>query len=134
MEKILKRMKLHVWLACLAILFNALAPSLSHALAMADNKSGWQEICSTTGSKFVATDQGKLISKTTKTPADKVTHHLQHCPYCSSHAASFILPATDSMRFAIAGGQAVYPSLFYQSPSPLFSWSRANPRAPPQFS
>jgi hypothetical protein len=134
MEKILKRMKLPVWLACLAILFNALAPSLSYALTKADSRSGLQEICSATGSKFVTADQGKFVSKSTKTPADNVAHHLQHCPYCSSHAASFILPATDIMQFAIAGGQAVYPSLFYHSPSPLFSWSRANPRAPPQFS
>ena len=48
-----------------------------------------------------------------------------------THAGSFALPAPSTILFAIQGEHDLFPSLFYHSPSPLFSWSAAHPRGPP---
>ncbi|MEG1323955.1 MAG: DUF2946 domain-containing protein, partial [Janthinobacterium sp.] len=43
------------WIACFAILLAALAPSISQAVANAkqESGSGWAEICSVAGIRFV---------------------------------------------------------------------------------
>ncbi|MET3130780.1 hypothetical protein AAKU55_001038 [Oxalobacteraceae bacterium GrIS 1.11] len=130
MGKYLKRRTLHIWIACLAILLNALAPSISHALAVTGVTSSMLEVCSVDGKKYVSLDQ----ATPEKSPVDSSLHHLQHCPFCMSHAGSFALPTSLNASFAVVGGHDLFPALYYHSPSPLFSWSRAHPRAPPALS
>ncbi|MGB7480947.1 MAG: DUF2946 domain-containing protein, partial [Burkholderiaceae bacterium] len=75
----------HAWIACLAILLNALAPSLSHALASpAPRAAVWEEICSAHGAATSADD-----------PADSIPEHAQaspHCPFCAPHGGHAALP------------------------------------------
>lgn len=130
MGKFLKRRKLNIWIACVAILFNMFAPSISHAISAVNGKGKLVEICSVNGSKFVSVDQGSP----SKPPTDKALHHIEHCPFCATHAGSFVMPVASTTLFSIVGGHDLFPPLFYHSPSPLFSWSRANPRAPPSVS
>jgi hypothetical protein len=54
-----------------------------------------------------------------------------HCPFCSTHAASFGLPPTTMPGFPITGSERVMPLLFYQSPGPQYIWASAQSRAPP---
>ncbi|MEB0139652.1 MULTISPECIES: DUF2946 domain-containing protein [unclassified Undibacterium] len=122
-----KRTTLYIWIACFAMLFNLLAPSLSHAFFAADGKASWVEVCSLKGSKFVSVAQ----DTSGNSGQDNVLHHMEHCAFCASHAGAFVIPSNSSTLFSVIGGHDLFPPLFYQSPSPLFSWSEANPRGPP---
>jgi len=108
----------YAWIAALAILFNALAPLVSHAQA---NTASQVEICTTMGIAMVSM------------PGEKpdLVKGMNHCAYCATHAGSFGLPPPSVTLFAVLGGHDVYPPLFFQSAYPLPAWIAAQPRAPP---
>ena len=122
--------RLAAWIACFAILLAALAPSISQAVANAKQQSGsgWAEICSVAGIRFVqvdgaTSDDGKSAGKAMQ---------MEHCAFCSTHAGSVGLPPTSpALPLPVASGTAIFPALYYQSPAPLFIWSTAQSRAPP---
>ncbi|MCL6484057.1 MAG: DUF2946 domain-containing protein [Janthinobacterium lividum] len=119
------------WIACFAILLAALAPSISHAVANAKQQSGsgWAEICSVAGIRFVQlvqVDDGAADGKT-----GGKAMQMEHCAFCSTHAGSIGLPPSPVLPLLVASGTAIFPALYYQSPSPLFIWSTAQSRAPP---
>ena len=120
------------WIACFAILLAALAPSISQAVASAkqESGSGWAEICSVAGVRFVQLVQAGDGAADEKS-GDKVMQ-MEHCAFCSTHAGSVGLPPTSPvLPLLVASGTAIFPSLYYQSPAPLFIWSTAQSRAPP---
>ena len=117
------------WIACFAILLAALAPSISQAVANAkqESGSGWAEICSVAGIRFVQVDDGAADEKSVGKAMQ-----MEHCAFCSTHAGSVGLPPTSPMLpQLVASGTAIFPALYYQSPAPLFIWSTAQSRAPP---
>lgn len=116
---------LHVWIALLAILFGALAPAFSHAVAPRDRLAGSMEICTMDGIKTVSSDDAG-----TGAPPD---HILKHCSYCLSHSTPPALPPTTGFVMASTASAERYPPLFYQAAHALFPWTAANPRAPPAF-
>jgi hypothetical protein len=125
MKKITRRFA--AWIACFAILFAALAPSISHAVSASRGQS-WTEICSVAGTKFVkmSDDQGG-----TSDPVSKKSLHLEHCPFCAMHAGSFALLSRVGFAIPLIETQDTHPSLFFQSPHPLPIWTAAQSRAPP---
>jgi hypothetical protein len=135
--------RLQIWIACFAILLNALAPSISHALSRMAGPSNMIEICSASGTRWISGDgagavvaglAGAQFSAETPSTLDSTTSpllHLEHCPFCMTHAGTFALPSPSTTLFAVQSGHDLFPALFYHSPSPLFSWSAAHPRAPP---
>ena len=127
MLNFLKRSSLPLWIALMAVLFSALAPSISHALSASAGKAILAEICTVDGAKVVAVDAGD----SQKPATDPLQHHFKHCPYCATHGGSFALPPAMPSEFAVLGGPDLHPSLFYQAPAPLFAWSVAHPRGPP---
>ena len=130
MLKSTKRTLLPAWLAILAVLFAAMAPSISHALAApaaAVPSTLLMQICTVDGVMEMA-DVG---TEQKKSGMDPVVHAFEHCPYCSTHAGSFALLRGDALNFAVSGGHEVFPPLYYRAPAPLFLWSSGNPRAPP---
>ena len=123
--------RLAAWIACFAVLLAALAPSISQAIANAKQQSGsgWAEICSVAGIRFVqvvedgTTEDGKSAGKAMQ---------MEHFAFCSTHAGSVGLPPTSPvLPLPVAMGTAIFPALYYQSPAPLFIWSTAQSRAPP---
>jgi hypothetical protein len=121
------------WAACLAILLSALAPSLSHALALArGSDSAWMEVCSVAGTKLVQAETG--VTAAGSPSSHDALKDAGHCLFCGTHAASFALPPTASLTFHAAAAARPWPRLFYQSPRPLACWATAHPRAPPLFS
>jgi hypothetical protein len=121
------------WAACLAILMSALAPSVSHALALARGSDiAWMEVCSVAGTKLVKADVG--VKKADAPTTHDAMGQAGHCPFCSTHAASFALPSAASPAFQLTGSARMRPLLFYQSPQPLAIWTDAHSRAPPRFS
>ena len=118
------------WIACFAILLAALAPSISQAVANAkqESGSGWAEICSVAGIRFVQVDDDGAADEKSGGKAMQ----MEHCAFCSTHAGSVGLPPTSPvLPLLVASGTAIFPALYYQSPSPLFIWSTAQSRAPP---
>ncbi|MFA9218503.1 MAG: DUF2946 domain-containing protein, partial [Sphingomonadaceae bacterium] len=100
------RRRFTLWIAALAILFSALAPSISHALALGERGSSWLEVCTATGTKLVASADG-----TQQPVKDSLQHTLEHCPYCATHGGSFALLPPAPQEFAVIGGHDLYPSL-----------------------
>lgn len=122
-----KRRLLSVWIAMLAILFSALAPTVSHALAAQGSFAGFAEICTVNGVELVSLATGER-----QKPADNaLSHHMEHCAFCATHGGTFALLPPLPVSFAVVGGHDLFPSLFYLAPTPLFSWSAAQPRGPP---
>lgn len=109
------------WIACFAVLFAALAPSISHAVAVSRGES-WAEICGVGGAKLV---------KVADDPLTQASAHLEHCPFCATHAASFALPPGAGVAIALIETQEPHPFLFLQSSRPLSIWIAAQSRAPP---
>ena len=119
------------WIACFAILLAALAPSISQAVANAkqESGSGWAEICSVAGIRFVQVLQADDGAADEKSGGKAM--QMEHCAFCSTHAGSAGLPPSPVLPLPVASGTAIFPALYYQSPSPLFIWSTAQSRAPP---
>ena len=130
MFKLMKRQQLHFWIACIALLFNALAPSISYAMAARHGAAPLLEICTATGSRLVDT----ALPASADGPAQALLQHLKHCQACIAHAGAFGMPPVLTLPLPALAGHDVFPPLFYLSPSPLFSWTRAQSRAPPAVS
>jgi len=117
---------LHVWIALLAILFGALVPAFSQAVAQPGRFAGPMEICTMDGIRTMSPDDAD-----TRTPPPD--HFLKHCSFCLSHSTPPALPPTTGFVMAHAASAERYPPLFYQATHALFPWTAANPRAPPAF-
>lgn len=115
------------WIACFAMLFAALAPSVAHAMS-ASRGEVWAEVCSVAGPKFVKTSAGLDAAADT---VKQQTLHLEHCPFCATHAGSFALPPGPSFSMPLLDTPQSHPFLFYRSPRPLSIWTAAQSRAPP---
>jgi hypothetical protein len=116
-----KRRTLQIWIAMLAILFSALAPTVSHAL-VSSTPSALLEMCTVDGVKAV---EGSTQAPSKSMPG------MEHCAYCLTHASSPALLPPAVAGFAVIGGHDFYPPLFYTAPQPLHTWSAAKPRGPP---
>lgn len=132
MGQLLKRKQWHMWFACLAILLNALSPSLSYAFASlhANAHGAPIEICSASGAVYTQADLGPAFQAATST-TDSVLHHIEHCPFCMNHAGGAGLPPPSPLPLAVITGHDRYPPLFYQAPRAQFAWLAARPRGPP---
>jgi len=124
-----------IWIACFAILMNALAPAISHAV---NGKPRSWEICLNDGTRV--TGVGELDAATFAAVTDRSSKaqpmadiDMEDCSYCLPHAGSFGLPPSDMALPLPLDGATLRPTLFYQSPQPLPVWSASNPRGPPAF-
>jgi hypothetical protein len=119
----------YAWIACLAILFNAFVPVVSHALNFASPASAAKmEVCTAMGIEMLPM---ALPGEDGTQAPDKLLKSLTHCGYCATHAGSFGLPPQLPAVFAVIGGHDVYPPLYYAAPRRLATWSPAQSRAPP---
>ncbi|MEO6351505.1 MAG: DUF2946 domain-containing protein [Burkholderiaceae bacterium] len=126
----MKSKLLFIWIACFAMLINAFAPSISHAVTSLSSApaSPMMEICTMTGVQSIAAMTG-LPGRDHSGP-DKAGSG-EHCPFCLPHAGSFALPPSELPVQQIVAGNDLFPPLFYQAPYRLFSWTAAKPRGPP---
>jgi hypothetical protein len=119
--------RLAAWTACVAILFAALAPSISQAVSLSKGDT-WTEICSVAGIKLIKVSSDQAI------PSDLATQdssHFKHCPFCSTHPATLALLPTAGFALPSLAIRDTYPPLFFQSPRPLQVWAAAQSRGPP---
>lgn len=116
MFRIAQRTTLHLWIALLAVLFSALAPSISHALVPTTNSAySIGAICS---------------SDASKAPAGSMAD----CAYCLTHASNpALLPATPA-RCAVVEGHDAYPPLQASTSHRQQHRDAAQARGPPSHS
>jgi hypothetical protein len=131
MHSLVKRYMVWTWIALLGVLFSALAPTISHAMAAAMSSAAARaddemQVCTMDGMKTVVVD-----GAAGKFDPHKFEHFLEHCPYCVLHGGQAFLPPYAAPAFAVPDASSSYPPLFYRSATPLFSWRAANPRGPP---
>jgi hypothetical protein len=124
MINLAKQRTLHLWIAMLAILFSALAPTVSHALAAGQPADQGLMLCTVNGYKMV-----KLPGGDDKAPAD--AKNMQHCAFCTIHGGADALPSSPSVALALRTDRASHPPLFYRAPRTQHIWSAAQQRAPP---
>jgi hypothetical protein len=137
MELFRRNRRLISWLASMAIVLNALAPAISHAMAsIQDQAAPWAEICSVSGTKFapLAFDQVGSHEAGNKNGSDADPSAMQHCPYCVVHAGSLAVLTDYGFELAKTDLSYSLPELFYHAPRTLFVWAASSPRAPPFFS
>ncbi|MBB3223983.1 DUF2946 domain-containing protein [Pseudoduganella umbonata] len=140
---------LHAWLACCAILLNALVPAVSHALAASHGQQHAWEIClndGTTLAGFGELDEATFAALTDRAnpvPPAFASHGMAgldgtlpmaDCGYCLPHAGTVGLPPPAALAVPAAAAGAERPYLYYHAPRPLQAWASAQPRGPPAIS
>jgi len=126
------------WLASLAIVLNALMPTLSLAFDAGRTPDSaaagdWIEVCSVSGASWVLLDgDGQLLARTSQKPEGALASADEgHCPYCLTHAASFGLPPASNAGVLAWWGMA---DRLPQPAAPLqkqLIWLTPAARAPP---
>ena len=125
----LKKPAFFIWIAIVAILMNALAPSMSQVInASRNGELSLLDIC------FSPVSKNSKASLQARSDSGSDSQTTVHCPYCLPHAGMVGLPPSKQLDVAVVLGHDVFPSLFYQSHTPLFSWVAAAPRGPPALS
>ncbi len=124
---------LTLWFAMLAMVFAALAPAVSHALALASapgrGSSAWIEVCTAQGARWVTADGAGDAQP--DGPAGAASGHFDHCPFCHLAGQGMAPPPAAmalQLRPALREGP---PERFLTAPHTAHVWRAAQPRAPP---
>lgn len=114
------------WIAGLALLFAALAPTLAQAFG-AHAAANWVEVCTAQGPARVSVDTGADAGGAA--PA----HPFEHCAFCSFQANGPALPPAAPTLPLPDGTERLVPA-FPAAPRTPTAWVSAQPRAPPSLS
>lgn len=118
------------WLACFAILVNALAPAISHAVAsLKSNKQDVVEVCTAYGVVLVAVGDGAAD----RNPRGHSLPAGAACPYCVTHAGSFALPFGSSSLAVTLSPGTIRPLPPDEARPRGLAWTTPRSRAPPHF-
>ncbi|HYD60616.1 MAG TPA: DUF2946 family protein [Noviherbaspirillum sp.] len=118
------------WLACLAILLAALAPTVSIALSSADSDT-MGEHCEVMGA-MLAKAQGEDVSGDS-TPA-RANLAFKYCPLCQVFGTQTGLLPSEPFEFSVVGRmqRLAFDSSFSSHAQSV--WTAGQPRGPPVFS
>jgi len=114
------------WIACVAILLGAFAPTVSRWLAVSHaTPLALLEVC--------VSQAGAPSTLVLKSAPDDSSPHmsLDHCPLCVMHASVLGLPPDPQATALLNTLSDVVPSLFLHAPRPPHVWAAALARAPP---
>ena len=113
------------WVALLALVLGALAPTLTQAMVAGGERADWLEVCSVSGMVWVKADTGELAQQ----PPDGSAAG-QHCPWCTLHGGAAGLPASQALP-ELPLRLTDLPPAFYRAPLSATVWAPAQSRAPP---
>jgi len=106
MRKLVSQQVVHAWIAMLSVLFSALAPTISHAMAPVVEASEEVQVCTAQGMKTVV-----LAKAPSKSPGS-ADHLFNHCPYCTTHGNAGSVPPTAPFVVVLLGMDSSHPPLF----------------------
>lgn len=115
------------WLAMLALVMSALAPTVSQAVVMSSERADWLEVCTTTGVMWVKAD-----SATTDDGTLPMVGHEQGCDICT-HTVTGAPPVLLGIDTAVIDPPSAQPQARVSSAHPAVLWAPAQSRAPPRF-
>jgi hypothetical protein len=135
------RQRVTAWIAFFAILMASLMPTVSRAMAAAASNAARSQVCSMAGHDMSSAGHHQMPAADTHymSPAagdhdPSAGHgalHLDHCPFCLTHAGSFGLPPVSAFAVPLNSGPEAHTPLFFQSRRAHLAWTSAQPRAPP---
>lgn len=113
------------WLAMLALVMSALAPTVSQAVVMSSDRADWLEVCTTTGVMWVkadsvATDDGTM----------PMVGHDQGCDICT-HIVTGAPPVGLGLSAPTLDTEFSLPSAPSAPARARAPWASAQSRAPP---
>jgi hypothetical protein len=137
------RQRVTAWFAFFAIMMASLMPTVSRAMAAAATSESRGQVCSMAHHDMAPAaghhDMSQGSSHHDMSPAathdasspDHGALHLDHCPFCLTHAGSFGLPPVPALAVPVAAGPEAHLPTLFQSRHILVAWTSAQPRAPP---
>ena len=118
------------WLAMLAMVLGALAPTVAQAVVAAKGGPDWMQVCSASGMVWVQADaleheRDAAAGDTGKAVADAA----RHCPLFNLHGAAGLPPAP--LLHAALAPHTAPPTTPVRSAIAVVHWPAAQSRAPP---
>ena len=125
------RRRVLLWVACFAILLNALAPTLSQALTLATGQAtGWTQICSLAGLRWVSAERDRSGTQdSSSVPAGQTG--AEQCPFCAVHAGSSGFAPVTHSGFVPGVYTHARPVAMVTAELRFVAFLRARERAPP---
>jgi hypothetical protein len=119
----------------LVMLFAALAPAVSHALARYGGQSIiMMEVCTSQGARIMVMVPSQQATDQESAPVHSSVH-LEHCKFCTNMAGSQAPgPDPGTVALMVQGVLAFAPPAFYQARTTDHVWRQAPARAPPVIS
>lgn len=115
------------WLAMLAMVLGALAPTVAQAVVASSDRAGWVEVCSVSGMIWVQADTDAAPSDS---PTAPVADASMHCPWCTLHGGAADLPPVSVLAEPLPR-QTEPPPAFFRAVTLSGTWAVAHARAPP---
>ena len=117
------------WLAMLAMVLGALAPTVAQAVVASSDRAQWVEVCGVTGMVWVKADTGEPAGAEHDGPAP-MSDASQHCAWCSLHGGSAGLPPLITTAEP-PPRQTDLPPAYYRAVTLSGTWAPPQARAPP---
>ena len=117
------------WLAMLAMLLGALAPTVAQAVVSAQGGPGWVQVCSASGMVWVQADAAGGDNAAMVDVGKSMADASRHCPWCNLHGAVGLPPA--NVQALVLAPRAAQPPEPFRSALPAPPWPAAQSRAPP---
>jgi hypothetical protein len=118
------------FIALLAMVILALAPTVSKVIAAERIDSNLVEVCTTEGTKWLsASELGQAASAGHDQGPSSLHDHGGDCPYCNLQTTKFLSSVVQSCT--TTRSVTLLPPFFYKAPKPLFAWAHSRSRAPP---
>lgn len=121
--------RLTAWVALLALVFGALAPTVTQAMVAGGDRADWLQVCSVSGMVWVQADTGEVRDQQPD-GGSPMGDASQHCPWCTLHGGVAGLPPA-SHSIDLPPRLTDLPPAFYRAPLAATVWAPAQSRAPP---
>ena len=125
----LKQIRRTTFIALLAMIMLALAPTVSKLITTNRSNVNLVEVCTTEGSKWLSISDLVQASSVNNDHVPASINDHGECYYCNLQTSNF-LPSVVNPCIT-SKSAAILPPLFYQAPKPLFAWTHSRSRAPP---
>ena len=117
------------WVALLALVLGALAPTVTQAMVAGGDRGDWLQVCSVSGMVWIKADTGEVAQQQPDggAPAGDAS---QHCLWCTLHGGAAGLPVVQA-SLDLPSRLTDFPPAFYRAPLASSIWAPAHSRAPP---
>src|SRR5690606_9837763 len=116
--------QLTAWLAMLAMVLGALAPTVAQAVVASSDRDGWVQVCSVSGMVWVQIDADPAEGDSPMTSGS------MDCPWCSVHGGAAGLPPVAASAGPLQQQAEPLP-VYFRTAALRGTWASGLARAPP---